>query len=86
MIDLAELRRLAEACEPKEWEWMGFEGQHYLEAEEAAFISHSDPATVLALLDRLESAEAQRDRLQETLQKVHGILEHEIACRNQEED
>lgn len=89
MHDLAELRRLAEAAQTEEpWEYKrygdywgiyptGIEGKDNYEGPEDIYryIAAVNPAVVLALLDRLERAEAERDRLREDL----GAADRHIA-------
>ena len=79
--NLAEIRARAEAATPEPWEIIG--GGEYVTgvgliigrecdggvtSEDAAHIAGMDPTTVLALLDRLEAAEA-------AVERVRGDLE-----------
>ena len=62
-IDLAEIKRLAEAASSGSWQWAVGPALASMEAEDAAFVQAVSPAVVLALLSRLDAAEQGRDRL-----------------------
>ena len=55
--DVAELRRLAEACPMPGGDWYGPKGltRRYILSADAAFIAAASPAVVLGLLDRLDA-------------------------------
>lgn len=88
MIDLDELRKLAEAATPGPWHFHQDDGTaldisevciprpeedvdlsiaSLLEDRDGAFIAAANPATVLALLDRVERAEAATERIREAV-------------------
>lgn len=95
-LDLAELRRLAtDAATTEPWEYArsscgdywsihptGIEGKDNGEGPEEVYryIAHADPTTILALLDRLEAAEAERDNLRRLLGLVYDLYRRGWDC------
>ena len=87
---LAELKRKAEACEPKVWhldhdEFFGGSPPmtfHDVQVEftaEAEHMAAADPATVLALVAEIERLQLENLRLQDSLDAISECPESEAA-------
>lgn len=101
MTDLAELRRLAEAVTLRDWtyrrlawtaSWVENERGHEVvhasaeKAKDVMFIAAANPATVLALLDRLEAAEARCAALDEAVMRINAEHIDDVQRLTRERD
>ena len=78
-LDLAEIKRLAEAASSGSWQWAVGPALASMEAEDAAFVQAVSPAVVLALLSRLDAAEQGRDRLRVVAEAAEKMAD-EFGC------